>query len=109
MKYLKKFNDLNEGKGRYKVDGNMAVDSDVSLPQFFTTSKDYMKQDHSKDPQEPGHDPKQMIAPVGNDYSYITDIDDHIDDKEVKKLIEPHVKKFNDFGFDPSEKTKTKK
>lgn len=106
MKHLKKFNDLNEGKGRYKIDGNIVATGDVNLPQFWTTSTDYMKQDHEKDPQKLGHEPKQMIAPVGNDYSYITDIEDQIDDKEVKKLIEPHVKKFNDFGFDPSEKTK---
>lgn len=106
MKHLKKFNDLNEGKGRYKIDGNIAAAGETNLPQFWTTSTDYMKQDHSKDPQETGLDAKQLIAPVGNDFSYLTDTDDHIDDKEVKKLIEPHVKKFNDFGFDPSKKSK---
>ena len=101
MKYLKTFNELNEGKGRFKIKDNQVHTGDVNLPQFWTTSKDYMKVDN-KD-MEIGHDPKEMIMPLGNDYGYITDPNDQIDQKEIDKLIEPHTKK-SDFGFDPSKK-----
>jgi len=102
MKYLKTFQELNEGKGRYTIKGNQSHAGDVNLPQFWTTSKDYMKVDN-KD-LKTGHDPKEMIMPVGNDYVYLTDPDDHIDQKEIDKMVEPHTKKSNDFGFDPSKK-----
>lgn len=106
MKHLKKFDELNEGKGRIKIKDNMVVAGDVNLPQFWTTSPDYKDVDHTKNIQPTGVNVKDMIAPVGNDYTYLTDTDDHIDSEEVRKLVEPHVKKFNDFGISPSETKK---
>lgn len=102
MKYLKNFEELNEGKGRMEIKDNHVIAGNVNMPQFWTTSPDYMKVDNDKDPQQVGLDPKQLIAPVGNNYTYIVDSDDHVDVEKIKKLVEPHVKKFSDFGFDPS-------
>ncbi len=109
MKHLKRFSELNEGKGRYTIKDNVASVGSVGLPKFYTTSPDYMTSDPSKNIQKVGLNPEDLISPEGTGYTYLTDEDDHIDSKDVKKLVEPHVKKFNDFGFDPSEKTKTKK
>jgi hypothetical protein len=108
MKHIKSFDELNEGKGRYTIKGNMASVGTTGLPQFWSMSPDYKKEDDTK-PQKMGLNSPDLIAQPGNDYSYLTDIDDHIDTEDVKKLVEPHVKKFNDFGFNPSEKTSKKK
>lgn len=97
----------NEGKNRYDINGNHVIAGGVNMPQFWSTSADYKDIDDVKD-QKQGLTPEDLISPVGNDYTYITDPDDHIDSKKVRKLVEPHVKKFNDFGFNPSEKTKKK-
>jgi hypothetical protein len=102
MKHLKSFNSLNEGKGRVDIKDNHVRAGETNLPQFYTTSKDYINIDNNKDPQETGVNADQFILPVGNDFNYLTDIEDHIDSNQVKKLIEPHIKKFNNFGFNPS-------
>jgi hypothetical protein len=98
MKHIKTFEEISEGKGRYEIDGNMAVFGANGKPQFYSTKPDYMSED-DKITQKPGLDAKQLVA--SQNYAYLTNDDDHIDPKKVKKLIEPHVKKFNDFGFTP--------
>lgn len=103
MKFIKKFDELNEGKDRYDIVDNHVHAGEVNLPQFYSTSKDYMTVDNTK-VQDMGVDSKSLIPPPGNDYTYLTDENDHVSDKEVKKLMEPHIKKFNDFGFTPTSK-----
>lgn len=98
MKHLKTF----EGRNRIKIDGNHVLAGDASLPQFWSENPDYTPK---KDKVEQKHgvtDISAFVSPEGNDYNYLLDPNDHIDDKEVQKLIEPHIKKYNDFGFDPS-------
>lgn len=97
---IKRFNQLNEGKGRIDIKGNHVHTGSTGLPQFWSTSPDYKKEDSKKN-QKVGIDPESFIAPPGNDYSYLLDTEDHIDQNDVKKLVEPHIKKFNDFGFTP--------
>lgn len=106
MKHLKKFDEISEGKDRYTIKGNVASVGNKGLPKFYTTSPDYMTSDPTKNIQKVGVNPEELIPDLGNRYTYLSDEDDHIDPKDIKKLMEPHVKKFNDFGFDPSEKTK---
>lgn len=108
MNHIKKFDELNEGKGRVSIKDKQVHTADLSLPQFWSTSPDYMSTDDTKT-QEIGVDASQMTSPEGSGYAYLTDIDDHVDSNQVKKLMDPHIKKFNDFGFNPSEKTKTDK
>lgn len=98
MRHLKKF---NEGKYRIEIKGNQVVAGSANLPQNWTTSDDYMSDDNGED-QKMGVDAKTLISPLGNDYAHIWDVDDHIDPKEIDNLIKPHVKKFNDFGFNPA-------
>lgn len=83
MKFLKRFNDINEGKNRIKIDNGQVIMT--NLPPTW-------------DPniiQKIGFDPESMIDEPGNDYNYITCIEE-LPDKEVKKFISKHVKKFNE-------------
>jgi hypothetical protein len=105
MKHLKEFVKFFEGKGRYVIKDNIASVGSTGLPQFWSTNDDYTEKS-KVDSQEIGVDIKQMVNAPGNDYSYILDPDDHIDQKHIDKLVEPHVKKFSDFGFDPSKTSK---
>lgn len=97
MKYLKTF----EGRGRIEIKGNHVYTGPVTMPNFVSEKPDYTDLDGEIPTQKTdGVDIKWFIVP--NNYNYIVDPDDHIDQKEIDKLIEPHVKKFSQFGFDPS-------
>ena len=49
-----------------------------------------------------GVNAKDLIPPPGGGVNYLSAEDDQLDPKIVKTLIEPHIKKFNDFGFTPT-------
>lgn len=94
MKNLKNFQSFNEGKGRIELIDNFVVAGDVNLPQTFDPKKE----------QEVGVDMKSYILSASNSYGFLNDIDDDLSDDDINKFVSPHIKKFNDFGFDPSKK-----
>ena len=89
MKYIKTF----EGHGRieFSEDGKQAIVGPVGLAQCWDWEID----------QKPGFDPESLILPPDNCYNYLWDADDHIDQKDVDKMMSPHMKNDNSFGFNP--------
>ncbi len=92
MKNLKNFQSFNEGRGRIELVDNFVVAGDVNLPQTYDPKKS----------QETNIDMKSFIMSSSNSYNFLNDIDDDLSDDDISKFISPHIKKFNDFGFDPS-------
>lgn len=92
MNKLKYFSVFNEGRGRIEIKDNHVIAGDVNLPQTYD----------SKRLQKIGIDVDSFVLSPNNSYNFLNDVDDDISDSEVSKLVSPHVKKFNDFGFDPS-------
>lgn len=97
MKYLKKF----EGNGRIKIKGNQVHVGDTNLPQFWSENPGYTPKKDIPTQRIGGVDITTLVPAPGTDYNYIVDPDDHLDKKEIDEFIKPHIKKFNDFGFNP--------
>lgn len=97
MKYLKKF----EGRGRIKIKGNQVHVGDTNMPQFWSENPGYTPKKDIPVQKTGGIDITTLVPAPGTDYNYIVDPDDHLDQKEIENLIKPHIKKFNDFGFNP--------
>ncbi len=91
---IKSFNEhINEGKDRVEIDGNHVVAGEATLP-----SQPDDKQEQPLD----GVDIESFVQPEGS-AGFLTDAEDHLSQKKVDKLVEPHIKKFADFGFDPND------
>jgi len=90
MKYLKTF----EGHGRIEMskDGKQALAGPATLPQNWEWDKE----------QKVGFNPNDLLMPGDNSYNYLMDPEDYLDKKDVDKMMEPHVQKYGEFGFDPS-------
>ena len=89
MKYLKTF----EGHGRVELseDGKQAICGPVGLPQSWNW----------EDEQKPGFDPNSLVLPPDNCYNYLWDENDHLDQKDIDRMMSPHMRKGNEFGFNP--------
>lgn len=94
MKYLKDFDQIQEGKGRVEMDkdGRHAIAGDAALPQTWDDTKD----------QPTVFDPNSLVMDPSNSYNYLMDADDYLDEKDIDKMIGRHKKREDKFGFDPS-------
>lgn len=91
---IKSFNEhINEGADRVEIDGNHVVAGEATLPAQVDD-----KQEQKLD----GVDIESFVQPEESN-GFLTDPDDHLSQKKVDKLVEPHIKKFADFGFDPND------
>ncbi len=90
---IKKFDEfVNEGKDRVEIDGNHVIAGESTLPPQID------------DKQEQKLDGVDIEAFSDENTGILTDADDHLSQKKVDNLMSPHIKKFNDFGFNPNEK-----